>query len=165
MTKEEFANLTPTEQNWVIYQLFADSETSAGESPIAGLFNPDKPRAVPVHTTRKGPEGFELIFGPYPSHLPYGAAQRSEWENKVKRWGGLYNLENLPKYNDNVFIANQNELGNPIAYVFDGDVFVTFTKFAENGVRWYRDLSQYINNYQALVNAAKHEAFIKGLRF
>lgn len=155
MTLEEFKNLTTNEK---LDKLFALLTKQDGPN-YTGLFTGDRP--TPVYEAPRGPLGFSSVFGDFPENAPYGSAERISWENKVKRWGGLYDLINIPEHLNKKYTAVGANLGRPIGYVFDGNVFVTFEKL--KGLGWYRDLSQYINNYDEIVNAANLEARQKGL--
>ena len=154
MTKDQFLNLSVEEQLYTIYAGLPKS-TAPGESPIGGLFGPNRPKVVtPVKPRPVVPVGFEEIFGAYPDHLPENDPLRKAVDNKIKRFGGIYNLSQLPSFSEKISLARANNLGDPIAYVFDGDVFVTFRSL--KGVTWYRDLSEYMDmsNYYEMIRVA-----------
>lgn len=159
LTKEQFYALGEPERLWLIYSSLPKS-TAPGESPIAGIFNKTD-TVTPVQKFPIPPAGFEDVFGPYPEKADYNSPERNIYENRVKRWGGVYNLSNLPEYFNKVKKAELNKLGHPIGYVFDGNVFVTFSVL--EGQNWYRDLSQYMDHYDDVVNAANLFARQKGL--
>lgn len=166
LTKEEFARFSLTNQLWVIYDSLPKS-TAQGESPIAGIFDKTetgtpniKYRLIPPN--KPLPPGFAEVFGQFPN-VPFGSGEREVYENLIKSWGGLYDLAQLSDYEKKVSIAAENGLGTPIAFVLSGVVFVTFSIFGQDLYKWKRDLSQYMDHYQDMVNVANLEARQKGL--
>lgn len=131
--------------------------TAPGESPIDGIFGPDRGQtSQPVFTPPASPIGFESIFGAFPEGEPKQSPARSIWDSRLKRFGGLYDLTQIPNFEAKNAAARAAGLGNVIGYVYDGAVLVTFEALRGSG--WSQDLSQYMAEFTNMVNVALLEA-------
>jgi len=155
MDQQEFETLPFEKKLNVIYSILP-KPTGPGESPLSVLV-PKETFVREPWTPPLGPEGFNSVFGPYDTDWTFGSSGRAQREKNIARWGGLFDLTPLDNSGEKIFKAIGAGLGAPIAYIFDGDVFITFSKVAQQNPNWRRDLSFFMDDakYAEIVSAAK----------